>query len=174
MPIVRTYGCDRCGHFTEVTLTFAQADDPPPDCPHCAVATVQEFKPLAIVGSIKARAADLAQTIAHEDYHATDIEVDYRQESVPKVRFKDQTSSAPPSVWTGGNAMLAQALAFGRQARMQSGGESPIESLKRSIANGSQPDLIEVSKRRAMRIWQVTILAASSDMIHSFLLSQGS
>lgn len=154
MPITRTYGCERCGHFLEVVLTLAEADAEPPDCPHCnmIVPMQQEFKPFAIGGSIKAKAADLAQTIAHEDYHVADIQVDHRPESVPKVRFKDQGTPFPRSNWGASGDALEQALAFGREARRAMGG-SGVDILKHGLETGAVPDLIEASKKRAMKIW---------------------
>lgn len=135
-----------------MTLTLAQADAEPPDCPRCAVATVQEFRPIAIGGSTKTKAADLALTIAHEDYGVADIEVDHRRDSVPKVRFKDQGTPGQASTWGAAGAMLEQAVAIGRQTRLQNGG-SGLDVLQRALATGEQPDLIEASKRRAMRVW---------------------
>lgn len=136
----------------DVTLTLAQADAEPPDCPLCAVATVQEFKPVAIGGSTATRARDMALTIAHEDYGVADITTDHRRDSVPKVRFKDQGTPAQASTWGAAGAMLEHAVAIGRQTRLQNGG-SGLDVLQRALATGEQPDLIEASKRRAMKIW---------------------
>lgn len=152
MPIVRTYACERCGNFLTVTLpTLDHADDPAPECPHCSIATVQEFRPFAIGGSTKVRAADLAQTIAHEDYGVADIEVDHRHDSVPKVRFKDQGTPGQASAWGASGAMLEQAISIGRDTRMRHG--SGLDILQNALKDGTQPDLIEASKRRSMRIW---------------------
>lgn len=152
MPIVRTYGCSRCGHVMDVTLTFAQADDPPPACPRCNVARgmQQEFKPVAIGGSVATRARDLAQTIAAEDYHVADIEMDRREGSRPKVRYKDQTPQTA-STWQAASETLTAAISAGRESRLKYG--SGLDILQENLKNGTQPDLIEVSRRRAMRIW---------------------
>ena len=151
MPIVRTYGCSQCGGFLELTLTMDQADDGPPDCPRCSVVTVQEFQPFAIGGSTRTRARDLAQTIAHEDYGVADIQVDHRYESTPKVRYKDQGTTAQASVWGATGNMLEQAVAIGRQTRQRYG--SGLDILHNALKTGEQPDLIEASKRKSMRVW---------------------
>jgi hypothetical protein len=129
-----------------------QVDDPPPDCPRCAHMTVQEFKPFAIGGSTKVRAADLALTIAHEDYGAADISVDHRRDSVPKVRFRDQGTPAQASQWGATGGMLEQAIAIGRQTRRERGGDG-LDVLQHALRTGEQPDLIEASKKRSMRVW---------------------
>lgn len=152
IPIVRTYGCSVCGHIEDVTLSYEQADDPPPPCSYCASATAQEFKPVALGGSIKVRAADLALTIAHEDYGVADIQIDHRRDSVPKVRYKDQSSPAQRSTWGAAGAMMEQAVALGRETRLKHGG-SGLDILQANLRSGAQPDLIEISKKRAMRIW---------------------
>lgn len=157
MPIVRTYGCEECGHIMDVTLTLAQCDDPAPVCPRCTAHDLrepmrQEFKPVAIGGSTRTKAADLALTIAHEDYGVADIEVDHRRDSVPKVRFKDQGNAGQASTWGAAGAMLEQAVAIGRQTRLQNGGNG-LDILQNALKTGEQPDLIEASKKRAMRVW---------------------
>lgn len=157
MPIVRTYGCGTCGHFLEVTLTMEQVDDPEPICPHCAVAPMQqEFKPFAIGGSTVGKAVKMAETIAHEDYGVADITHDTRVGGTPKVRYKDQGNTmqqAQLSTWGATGSMMDTAISLGRQARMANGGSSGVETLQRMIKDGSQPDLIEASKRRAMKVW---------------------
>lgn len=153
MPIVRTYGCGECGHFMDVTLSMDQVDDPPPECPHCATRTFQEFRPVAIGGSTVGKAVALAETIAHEDYGVADITHDTRHGGTPKVRYKDQGTPAQASTWGAAHASLEQAVAMGRQTRLANGGFSGVDTLQRMLKDGSQPDLIEASKRRAMRVW---------------------
>lgn len=154
MPIVRTYGCGTCGKFTEVTLTLEQSDDPPPYCPFCATAPMQqEFKPIAIGGSTVGKAVKLAETIAAEDYGVADMQHDTRRGGVPKVRYKDQGTPAQASTWGAAGAMMDKAVAIGRQTRMENGGLSGVDTLQRMLKSGEQPDLIEASKRRAMKIW---------------------
>jgi hypothetical protein len=128
-----------------------QVDDGPPDCPHCAVATQQEFRPVAIGGSARTRAADLAQTIAHEDYGVADIQRDHRLESVPKVRYRDQGTALQAAAWGAAGGMLEQAVAIGRETRLRHG--SGLDILQNALKSGDQPDLIENSKRRSMRVW---------------------
>jgi putative FmdB family regulatory protein len=157
MPIVRTYGCGDCGHFLEVTLTMEQVDDPPPDCPHCAAQPMQqEFKPIAIGGSTVGKAVKLAETIAAEDYGVADMQHDTRIGGTPKVRYKDQGNALQQqqlSSWGAPGNVLSEAIALGRQTRMANGGYSGVDTLQAMLKSGEQPDLIEASKRRAMRVW---------------------
>lgn len=156
MPIVRTYGCGDCGHFLEVTLTMEQVDDPPPDCPRCAARTQQEFKPVAIGGSVVGKAVKLAETIAHEDYGVADMQHDTRHGGTPKVRYKDQGNSLQQqqmSTWGAPGGTLDAAISLGRQTRMANGGFSGVDTLQAMLKSGEQPDLIEASKRRAMKVW---------------------
>ena len=157
MPIVRTYGCGDCGHFLDVTLSMEQVDDPPPDCPHCAsVATQQIFKPVAIGGSTVGKAVRMAETIAAEDYGVADMQHDTRAGGTPKVRFKDQGTAmqqAQLGSWGVPGGTLDTAVALGRQTRLANGGYSGVHTLQAMLKSGEQPDLIENSKKRAMRVW---------------------
>jgi hypothetical protein len=154
MPIVRTYGCEQCGNFIEVTLTMQQCDDPAPDCPYCAARPMQqEFKPFAIGGSTVGKAVKLAETIAAEDYGVADMQHDTRHGGTPKVRYKDQGTPLQASAWGATGEVLQQAVALGRQTRMANGGFSGIDTLQHMLKTGEQPDLIEASKRRAMKVW---------------------
>lgn len=156
MPIVRTYGCEQCGRFVEITLSMAQVDDPPPECPHCLAVTQQEFKPFAIGGSTVGKAVKLAETIAAEDYGVADMQHDTRPGGVPKVRYKDQGNTLQQqqySSWGAPGAALETALSLGRQTRLANGGYSGVDTLQRMLKDGTQPDLIEASKRRSMKVW---------------------
>ena len=157
MPIVRTYGCGDCGHFIEVTLTMEQVDDPPPPCPACAQHQMaQQFKPIAIGGSTVGKAVKLAETIAHEDYGVADMQHDTRRGGVPKVRYKDQGNvlqQQQMSSWGAPGALLETAIGIGRQTRLASGGYNGVDVLQKMLKDGTQPDLIEASKRRAMKVW---------------------
>jgi putative FmdB family regulatory protein len=157
MPIVRTYGCNDCGHFIEVTLTMEQVDDPPPECPQCTNQKMaQEFKPIAIGGSTVGKAVRLAETIAAEDYGIADMQHDTRIGGTPKVRYKDQGNDmqrAQVSSWGAPGNVLSEAIALGRQTRMANGGYSGVDTLQAMLKSGEQPDLIEASKRRAMKVW---------------------
>lgn len=141
--ILRTYGCADCNHMMTVELTATQWDQAPPECPKCAGATYQEFRPPGIGGSIRAKATDLALDIASNDYGVADIQADGKPEGRPKVRFKDQTST--PSSWGVHSEALATAVSLGRQTRLQHG--SGLDIIK------GMPDLIQASKRRSMRVW---------------------
>jgi hypothetical protein len=165
MPIVRTYQCGDCFHRVEVTLTAEQWDAPPPPCPACEQREMnQEFRPVAIGGSLKARAIKLAETIAAEDYGVADMKIEGRQGEKNKVRYKDVTpSTVLQSGWghapgvPGGNtitvdgAMMATAIAAGKATRQQGG--DGLDILQGALKSGAQPDLIEVSKKRAMKVW---------------------
>ena len=152
MPIVRSYACPDCGHFLEVTLRADQWQEEAPICPVCQHQQMgQEFQPVAIGGSHRAKAVALAEKIAAEDYGVADIKAEGRQGGTPKVRYKD--SSAPPSQWMNmnGNVQFAQATALGRQTRQKYG--DGLDVLQHNLKTGDQPDLIEISKRRSMKVW---------------------
>ena len=157
MPIVRTYGCGTCGHFMDLTLTMEQVDEEPPVCPRCAQTQMaQEFKPVAIGGSTVGKAAKLAETIAAEDYGVADMQHDTRRGGTPKVRYKDQGTPLQQqqmSSWGATGNVLQEAMALGRRTRMANGGFSGVDTLQQMLKSGEQPDLIEASKKRAMRVW---------------------
>jgi hypothetical protein len=134
-----------------------QVDDPPPPCPACANREMaQEFKPVAIGGSTVGKAVKLAETIAHEDYGVADMQHDTRRGGVPKVRYKDQGTPLQQqqmSSWGAPGALLETAVGVGRQTRLASGGYNGVDVLQKMLKDGTQPDLIEASKRRAMKVW---------------------
>lgn len=162
MPIVRTYACAECGHFLEITLSMDEWDAPAPDCPECANATHQEFKPVAIGGSKYGRARALAEEIAEKDYGVADLKwrKDRDVAQATPHRLKDETPQTvaaatglvPGSNWGVTGEALQQAVALGREVRLKHGG-SGLDMLQRALKDGTQPDLIEASKRRAMKIW---------------------
>jgi hypothetical protein len=88
------------------------------------------------------------QDIISNDYNVANFTPDNRRGGVSKVRYKDQ-SAAVQSSWSGD--LLQQAISIGRQTRMEGG--SGLDILKRNLADGTQPDLIEASKRRAIKVW---------------------
>lgn len=152
MPIVRTYACAECNHYMEVVLSSDQWDDPPPDCPACEQRAMrQEFKPVAIGGSVHSRAAAIAEDIAANDYGVADMSSRGEGEAT-KHRYKDQTSGIPASTWqAGGAALLEQAASIGRETRLRHG--NGLDVLQNALKSGAQPDLIEASKRRAIKVW---------------------
>lgn len=152
MPIVRSYMCDNCGQMLEVVLRADQWDAEAPECPACAEHTRQDFKPVAIGGSNRARAVALAEKIAEEDYGVADFKAEGRPGGRAKVRYKD-SANQPPSTWTGlqGNASFQQAVALGHDTRTRFG--DGLDVLQHNLRTGIQPDLIEVSKRRSMKVW---------------------
>jgi hypothetical protein len=148
--IIRTYGCEACGHFMEVELRTDQWDQEPPECPRCSEQTHQEFAPVAITGSNVRRATDIAYNIAERDYGVADMTPN--KGGPPTVRYKDaQVNQSTASTWSANQAALEQAVVLGRENRLRYG--SGLEALQTSLRNGSQPDLIEMSKRRSIRGW---------------------
>lgn len=159
MPIVRTYGCENCGHLLEVTLSLEQWDAPAPQCPRCQDNDLrQQFKPVAVTGSHAARARDLAEDIAAKDYGVADMEWRKNREQDQRTphRLKDETpqsvGQATGSQWGVTGEALQQAVKLGREVRLNHGG-SGLDMLQRALKDGTQPDLIEMSKRRAMKVW---------------------
>jgi hypothetical protein len=138
----------------EVTLSADQWDAPPPSCEACdADETRQEFKPPAIGGSKSYRAHKLAEDIIANDYGVADVKFENRQGGVPKVRYKDQTAASIGSSWAGASQLLEQAVSIGKQTRRENGGFDGLDMLKANLKSGAQPDLIEASKRRAIKVW---------------------
>lgn len=163
MPIVRTYACEECGHFLEVTLRMDQWDTPPPNCPRCSAWDFQEpmrqeFKPININNSNAAKARAIAEDIAAKDYGVADLNWRKDREVAEKTphRLKDETPASigqkTGSQWGVTGEALEHAVALGRETRLKHGG-SGLDMLQRALKDGTQPDLIEASKRRAMKIW---------------------
>lgn len=151
MPIVRTYQCAECFHRAEVVLGSEQWDDPPPDCPACtARAMNQEFRPVAIGGSNRAKAVAIAEKIAAEDYGVADMNPVAKEGEPVKHRLKDDKTFMP-SRWEGNAQLVQTAMARGRETRLRHG--DGLDVLQNALKTGAQPDLIEQSKRRAMRVW---------------------
>jgi hypothetical protein len=153
MPIVRSYMCDTCAHQMTITLRADQWDTPPPDCPVCiSLPMQQEFRPVAIGGSASARAHAIAEDIVTNDYHAADFQREHRPEGTPKVRYRDQKPDIPASTWSGPPAAtLQEAISIGRHTRLNYG--SGLDVLQSGLKNGTIPDLIANSKKRAMRVY---------------------
>jgi hypothetical protein len=149
--IIRTYGCADCGYLMEVELRSDQWDQEPPPCPQCAAHPMnQEFKPVAIGGSARAKAVKIAETIASEDYNVADFTATKHEGSTTQPRYKDQTP-AQASAWLAQNASFAQAAALGHETRSRYG--DGLDILQRNLKTGEQPDLIELSKRRSIKVW---------------------
>ena len=153
MPIQRTYMCGECSHRMEVTLAADQWDAPPPSCEVCDMRMGQEFMPPRIGGSVSMRAHRLAEDIIAKDYQVADVKFDNRQGGTPKVRYKDQTAASVGSSWQGAHQLLEQAVAIGKQTRREAGGFDGLDMLKANLASGAQVDLIEASRRRAIKVW---------------------
>lgn len=151
MPIVRSYMCGDCGHYLTVTLNADQWNAPAPYCPVCeARSMAQEFKPVAIGGSVRAKAEKITEDILEKDYHVADIERDHREQSRPKVRYAD-ASRTNASGWSASPEALQGAISMGRKTRLQHG--TGLDILQANLKSGAEPDLIELSKRRAMKVW---------------------
>ena len=136
----------------EVMLRADQWADAPPGCPRCADGMQQELKPVAIGGSNAGRAAALAEQIARDDYKVADMQMSRGIGSTPKVRYQDETSQTAPSVFTSANReMLESVVATGRASRLKHG--SGLDVLEHGLKSGNIPDLIEISKRRSLKVW---------------------
>ena len=146
MPIVRSYMCQTCGHYLNVTLSAEQWNDPAPECPVCAKAQMaQDFKPPGIAGhSARSKAEKLTENILANDYHVGNIHRDRHEGAVPRTSY--QTAQ-----WGVAREALESAISAGRQTRLKHG--SGLDILQQNLKSGAEPDLIEVSKRRAMRIY---------------------
>ena len=149
--ILRTYECTDCGYRLEVEVDSSEWDSfEAPSCAVCAQATAQSFKPFAITGSNHRRAVDIAQTIAHEDYGAADINRVYA-DAPPEVRYRrNEPTNLPAAGWDPG--MLAGAIATGRADRIANG-PNGMEILQAGLSSGKIPDLIEASKQRSAKVW---------------------
>jgi hypothetical protein len=142
--------CNDCGYHMEVELSLAQADVPAPMCPACNERTQQDFKPPGIVGtSARSKAEKITENIIANDYHVGDIN---RSPSRAHLHYKDQ---APPistaSSWQASREALEGAIAAGKQIRQKYG--SGLDILQSNLKSGAEPDLIEISKKRAIKIW---------------------
>ena len=153
MPIVRTYACEDCFHQMEVTLTAEQWDQSAPECPACSARRMrQEFKPVALGGSNYAKARSIAEDIAANDYHVGNMTTDLKQGDQRKVTYKDQhAATSQQSTWGVAQEALQGAIAEGRKTRLNYG--SGLDVLQSNLKSGLEPDLIEISKRRSMKIW---------------------
>lgn len=151
--IRRTYGCPECNHLMEVILTAEEWDRPPPSCEMCDARQMnQEFKPPAIGGSVRSRAAAITENIIANDYKVADFQSENRLGGAAKVRYKDETPSTLAASWQGAGAhrsMLETAISIGKANRGQDG----LDILQRNLRSGAQPDLIEVSKRRSIKVY---------------------
>ena len=152
MPIHRSYMCPDCATRIEVELRADQWDAPAPSCAACDAREMnQEFKPPAIGGSVRVRAARVAEDIIANDYRVANFQSDWRQGGTPKVRYKDETASVLPSSFQmdGHRSMLETAISIGKANR----GKDGLDILQRNLASGAQVDLIEQSKRRSIKVW---------------------
>ena len=147
--------CPACSHRMEVTLSADEWDAPPPSCEACDARDMhQEFKAPAIGGSVSMRAHRLAEDIIRDDYKVANVQFDNRQGGVPKVRYADQSATQLQATWGGQIANAVEtAAAIGKQTRRENGGFDGLDMLKANLASGAQPDLIEASRRRAIKVW---------------------
>jgi hypothetical protein len=137
----------------EVILTPEEWQNPPPSCEMCDARQMhQEFKPPAIGGSVRGRATRLAENIIANDYNVANFQSDRRQGGRPKVTYKDETGGLPQASWqdtSGHRSMLETAISIGKANR----GRDGLDILQRNLASGAQPDLIEASKRKSIKVW---------------------
>lgn len=150
--IRRSYMCPECAHRMEVTLTAAEWNNPPPSCEACDAREMnQEFHPPAIGGSVRSRAGRIAEDIIANDYNVANFQSDRGHGGPAKVRYKDQSDDTRPSAWqqAAHTEMLNTAMSVGRANR----GRDGLDILQKNLRSGVQPDLIETSKRRSIRVW---------------------
>lgn len=160
MPITRTYQCPECNHRMTAVLSADQWNALPPSCEACDAHEMrQDFRPVAIGGSIAARAAAITEQIIATDYGVADFKGEHRLGGTPSARLKDQSSNVLPASWAAAQELLAQAVDVGRAQRHVRYEKGPqgnaLDVLKGALASGEQPDLIENSKRRAIKVWSV-------------------
>jgi hypothetical protein len=67
------------------------------------------------------------------------------------VRYKDTSGTIPASQWTAAQETLQAAVASGRQTRLKHG--SGLDVLQSNLKSGAEPDLIEKSKQRMIKLW---------------------
>lgn len=152
MPINRSYMCPECGHAINVVLSAQEWDAPPPSCEACDAREMQqEFRPPAIGGSHMSRAAAITESIIANDYGVSNIAFDGKG-GQNKVTYKDQGAPVSAASWQASRQMLEQAISIGRGNRREFGLDG-LDILKRNLASGTQPDLIEQSKRRSIKVW---------------------
>jgi hypothetical protein len=150
--------CPECNHRMEVVLAADQWDAPAPSCEACDAREMgQVFHPPAIGGSLASRAGAIAEDIIANDYKVADFHSDRRLGGTPKVRYKDQTGAITPSAWQNAQGVLQQAIDLGRAHRSVRYEKGPqgnaLDVLKGALASGEQADLIQASKRRAIKVW---------------------
>lgn len=149
--IRRTYHCPECNHRMEVELSADQWDASPPSCESCDARDMnQEFAVPAIGGSVASRAARIAEDIIANDYGVANYTGDNREGGVGKVSYASPPSGAVGTSQWAGN-MLQEAISIGRKTRMEGG--SGLDILQRNLKSGAQPDLIEMSRQRAIKVW---------------------
>ena len=130
-----------------VTLPAEAWDDPAPNCPQCVELMQQEFKAPGIIGhSARSKAEKITEDIIRNDYKVSDIN---RSPSRPALNY--QNPSTDRHTWGVAREALEAAVSSGRQIRQNYG--SGLDILQANLKSGAEPDLLAISKRRAMRVW---------------------
>lgn len=147
--ILRTVECPDCSLQLEIMLQADEWDAEPPECPRCAAATQQVFKPFAI-GSLRSKAVKIAEKIATEDYGLTDMN--------PTGRPGEPAVKAPSSSWINAQQGLQGIVPnAGRAAEVSTDlrgeGFAPIRELKQGIRSGALPDVIANSRKQSIKVW---------------------
>lgn len=141
-----------------MTLKAERWDAPPPSCEACDSREMrQEFKPPAIGGSMRSKAAAITEDILARDYNVANVQFDNREGAAPKVRYKDQAAGLPAGAWAAAQQTLQQAVDIGRQHRRTRYDSGPqgngLDVLQAALRSGEQPDLIAASKQRSIKVW---------------------
>jgi hypothetical protein len=135
MPVTRRYECDECAY--QWTFLHLNRDEPYPDCPQCAESAARSMPTLFAITTNKAKAIDMAQKIAEEDYGMTDMN--------DNLREGDIAVKAPPLVQTAEAEALTQAVKgmnpelTESQAQAVKGFWQPGSSTASSMANVAAP-----------------------------------
>lgn len=100
MPVTRIYACDECAY--EWRFFHMRSDEPYPDCPQCAADRARSLPTMFAITGTKAKAVDMAQRIAEEDYGLTDMN--------DNLREGDIAAKAPPPVQAAEAEALTRAM----------------------------------------------------------------
>lgn len=149
MPVIRTYQCNTCGEYFEVTCG---ADDPDPPCKYCEIVMEWRPKSFSIGGSMTSKCVDYTQQVLEQDYGETNFndsqrEGDIAHKATPRPRaeqevlaklehdakeYAAQKPSKAPAFWGGEEGapvnLISQAMAGAKEqaALARAEGNDPI------------------------------------------------
>lgn len=136
-----------------MTLQASEWQKPAPECPNCLVdgevPMAQDFKPFGIGGSARSKAVKIAETIAAEDYGATDFHAEGREGHGARPSYGGTPTSTQQSTWGMAQSVLPQAIELGRENRLRYG--DPLAALQKNIKAGVVPDILAQSRKRSFK-----------------------